>query len=205
LIPLIPGNAVLAAAGLLAARRLALRRNWRWRGSRLSLIALVAVLAVAGTAWRLPTMARLYAQDVSNINEMHVDIGRWVVENTPQDAVLALNDIGAITYVSERRIVDLAGLVTPQVVPMLHAPDRASRLVAFMAEQGVDYVIIFPNWFPDLADRDDLLEPLHRVTLERRTITGGTTMVVYRTDWPSEARVSLPAEQRAPAASVPDL
>jgi len=183
LIPLIPCNAILGVAGLLAARRLALRRGWRWRGSSATLLLLVATLAIGGTAWRLPTAARLYAQDVENINQMHVAIGHWVAEQTPAGALLALNDIGAITYVSERRIVDLAGLVTPQIIPLLRAPDRTSRLVAFMAERDVDYVIIFPTWFPGLAEREDLLEPIHRVTLERRTITGGRTMVVYRAHW----------------------
>jgi hypothetical protein len=183
LIPLIPCNAVVAVVGLLEARRLALRRNWRWGGSKAGLVLLVTALVVAGTAWRLPTMARLYAQDVENINQMHVAIGRWVAEQTPSDALLALNDIGAITYVSERRIVDLAGLVTPEVVPLLHTRNPAPRLVALMAERGVDYVIIFPSWFPGLAEREDVLEPVHRVTLERRTITGGKTMVVYRAQW----------------------
>jgi hypothetical protein len=120
---------------------------------------------------------------VDNINQMHVALGHWVVENTPPDAVLALNDIGAITYLSERQVVDLAGLVTPEVVPLLRAPDRASQLADFMAERGVQYVIIFPNWFPDLAARRDLLEPVHQVTLEHNTICGGETMVVYRAHW----------------------
>jgi hypothetical protein len=52
-----------------------------------------------------------------------------------------------------------------------------------MAGRGVDYVIIFPNWFPGLAQRDNLLTPVHQVTVERRTITGGRTMVVYRANW----------------------
>jgi arabinofuranosyltransferase len=114
---------------------------------------------------------------------MHVALGRWVAAHTPPDAGLALNDIGAITYVSQRPVVDLAGLVTPEVVPLLRAPDRASRLVEFMAKRDVQYVIIFPNWFPDLAARADLLEPVHQVTLERNTIAGGETMVVYEAHW----------------------
>jgi hypothetical protein len=183
LIPLIPCNAVIGVIGLLEARRLAMGWNWRWQGSRATLVILVVALFVAGTAWRLPTMARRFAQDVENINRMHVAIGHWVAEHTPTDALLALNDIGAITYISGREIVDLAGLVTPEVVPMLRAPDTTSRLIGFMAEQDVDYVIVFPNWFPGLVERDDLLEPLHRVTLERRTITGGRTMIVYRAHW----------------------
>ncbi len=183
LMPLIPCNAAIGVTGLLEARRLARRRGWRWPGSQRALGALVALLVVGGTAWRLPTMARQFAWNVNNINEMHVALGEWVAEHTPPDAVLALNDIGAITYLSQREVVDLAGLVTPEVVPILRGPDPTSRLMELMAERRVDYVIIFPEWFPTLAQRSDLLTPVHRVSVERRTITGGETMVVYRADW----------------------
>jgi hypothetical protein len=128
-------------------------------------------------------MARLYAWNVDNINEMHVALGQWVVGHTPPDALLALNDIGAITYVSERPVVDLAGLITPEVIPLLRTPDRDARLVTLLAERNVQVVIIFPNWFPGLASRSDLLEPIHQVTLERNTVAGGETMVVYETHW----------------------
>lgn len=144
---------------------------------------LVSLLVAAGSGWGLPEMARQYAWNVDNINEMQVALGHWVVEHTPPDAVLALNDIGAITYISERPIVDLAGLVTPEVIPLLRLPDRGAHLVELMAERDVQYVIIFPNWFPDLATRHDLLEPIHRVTLDHNTIAGGQTMVVYHAHW----------------------
>jgi len=190
LMPLIPCNAGIGVVGLLEAQCLTLwPSSLRGKGKSLltasgrGLAALVSILVVAGTAWRLPTMASKYAWNVDNINEMHVALGRWVAEHTPPDTVLALNDIGAITYISERPVVDLAGLVTPEVVPLLRTPDRDSLLADFMAERDVQYVIIFPNWFPDLAARRDLLEPVHQVTLERRTIAGGETMVVYRAHW----------------------
>lgn len=187
LIPLIPCNSVIGIVGLLEARRLAAQRwpplSASGRGRGRGLTVLVTLLVIAGTGWRLPTMARLYAWNVDNINRMHVALGHWVAEHTPPDALLALNDIGAITYVSERPVVDLAGLVTPEVVPLLRAPDRDARLADFLAQQDVQYVVIFPDWFPDLAARRDLLEAVHQVTLERNTIAGGETMVVYRAHW----------------------
>ncbi|MFO7743613.1 MAG: hypothetical protein R6X31_15020 [Anaerolineae bacterium] len=183
LIPLIPCNATAGVIGLLEARKLARRRGWRWPGSERALAALVALLVVSGTGWRLPTMARQFAWNVENINEMHVTIGHWVAENTPPDALLALNDIGAIAYVSGREVIDLAGLVTPEVTPMLRGPDTTERLIDYMTAREVDYVIIFPDWFPDLAQRGNVLTPVHSVTVERRTITGGRTIVVYRADW----------------------
>ena len=183
LMPLIPCNALIGVVGLLAARRLAARRGYRWRGSRTTLALLVSLLVIAGTGWRLPIMASLYAWNVDNINDMHVALGHWVAEHTQPGAIVALNDIGAITYVSERPVVDLAGLVTPAVVPLLRTPDRDARLAELMAERNVRYVIIFPGWFPELAARSDLLEPVYQVTLDHNTIAGGHTMVVYQTHW----------------------
>jgi len=185
LMPLIPCNAVIGIVGLLEARRLALRRGLLGekvlRNGLAS--ALVGLLVLAGTGWRLPTMANLYAWNVDNINRMHVALGRWVAENTPSGTTLALNDIGAITYISERPVLDLAGLITPEVAPLLRSPNRDALLADFMAERGVEYVVIFPNWFPGLAARTDVLEEVHRVTLERNTIAGGDTMIVYHAHW----------------------
>ncbi len=183
LMPLIPCNAVVGVVGLWEMRRLILRRGGRWRARIGRWGVVIGLLIVAGSAWRLPEMARLYAWNVDNINQMHVGIGHWVDEHVPPGAVLALNDIGAITYVSERPVVDLAGLITPEVVPILRRPDRDAQLIDFMAGRGVEYVIIFPNWFPGLAEREDVLTPVHQVTLERRTIGGGERMVVYQAHW----------------------
>ena len=185
LIPLIPCNAVVAIAGLLEAQRIARRRRWRIETGFFlkNRVSVWTILIIAATAWRLPTMANLYAWNVDNINKMHVALGQWAAEHTPPDTVLALNDIGAIAYFSERPVLDLAGLITPEVVPLLRSPDRDALLADFMAERNAGYVIILPNWFPGLAARDDVLEEVHRVTLERNTVVGGETMVVYRADW----------------------
>jgi hypothetical protein len=186
LMPLIPINAVIGVVGLLEFLALARRRGWgRWRESPSPMNIGVVLLIVAGTAWRLPTMAFQYARNVDEINRMHVAVGHWAAEYTPPDAVLALNDIGAITYISERPVVDLAGLVTPEVTPLLHSPDRAAGLIALMVERGVSYVVVFPTWFPDLAAREDVLEEVYRVTLTERTIAGGETMVAYRFNAPA--------------------
>ena len=184
LMPLIPCNAILSMAGLWTASTLAQRRHWRWPGTQKQLVALVCLLAMLGTAWRLPVMANQYTRNVDDINHMHVALGRWVTENTPDQAVLALNDIGAITYISERPVIDLAGLVTPEMIPLLQSGDpQGEDILAFLEQQQVEYVIIFPNWFPMLAQRTDVLTPVHQVTLEQNSIAGGETMVVYQAEW----------------------
>jgi hypothetical protein len=184
LIPLILCNAVLGVVGLLEMRRILTMKTQRAHRffNSLGVLCALCALVVMGTAWRLPYMAGQYAWNVDNINHMHVALGEWLKDNTPPESLLALNDIGAIAYVSERPVIDLAGLVTPAVVPLLRAPDRDARLAEYLAEQGVEYVVIFPNWFPGLA-ANPALEPVYQVTLEHNTIAGGQTMAVYRAYW----------------------
>ncbi len=45
--------------------------------------------------------------------------GEWFAKNTTPEASIAAPDIGALGYYSQRRVVDLAGLVTPSMVPLL--------------------------------------------------------------------------------------
>ena len=145
-----------------------LRRRWR--------AALLAWLALA--LWALVPAAQRYAWGVQNIEAMQVVLGRWVDANAPRTARLAVNDIGAIAYVSRREIVDLMGLVTPEILP--YRRQGEDGVIRFVGETCPDYVIIFPSWFPRLAARADLLEPVHRVRLTRVEVSGGPEMVVYR-------------------------
>jgi hypothetical protein len=74
-----------------------------------------------------------------------VATARWVAENTPPDAVIAAHDIGALGYFAPRPLVDLAGLASPDVIPIMD-DDRA--LLAFIRARGADYVVAFPHWSP---------------------------------------------------------
>ncbi len=161
---LLPLALVVVAVGLGAA----LERRRR--------LALLAWLALA--LWALVPAAERYAWGVQNIESMQVRLGHWVAANTAPRARLAVNDIGAIAYVSRREIVDLIGLVTPEILPYRRQGEEG--VIRFVSRVCPDYVIIFPAWFPRLAARADLLEPLHRVRLDRVEVSGGPEMVVYR-------------------------
>jgi arabinofuranosyltransferase len=163
-IHLLPLAMVAIAGGLggvLAGRRRGLMLVW---------------LALA--LWALVPAAQRYAWGVQNIEAMQVTLGRWVAANTPAAARLAVNDIGAIAYVSRREVVDLMGLVTPEILP--YRRQGEDGVIRFVAETCPDYVIIFPTWFPRLSARVDLLESVHRIRLERVEVSGGPEMVVYR-------------------------
>ena len=139
-------------------------------------LARVLYLAVALVA--LAPAADRYAWGVQNINAMQVHLGRWVDANLPRSATLALNDVGAIAYFSRRRVLDLMGLVTPEIRP--YRREGEAGVLRFVAERCPDFVIVFPAWFPEITARRDLLTPVYRVRLERNEVSGGPEMVVYR-------------------------
>jgi hypothetical protein len=127
---------------------------------------LVAFLIIGG---------RAYAGDVCMINGEMVDVALWLQEHTAPNALIAAHDIGAIGYWSERPILDLAGLVTPEVIPFIR--DEAA-LGAFVRAAGADYVVTFPSWYPHITASDWL----RRVYRTECTITrerGGENMAVY--------------------------
>ena len=139
--------------------------------------ALAAVWLALALASLVPAAAR-YAWGVQNINAMQVRLGHWVAANVPRHGRLALNDIGAIAYISRRPVIDLMGLVTPEIIPYRRQGEEG--ILRFVGEQCPDYVIVFPAWFPDMTARRYLLEPVFRVRLERNEVAGADEMVVYR-------------------------
>lgn len=119
--------------------------------------------------------------NVKNINDTQVHLGNWVKENTPEDSVLATNDIGAITYISQREIIDMVGLVSPEVLKATkgkYGQEKEEALWEYLQEQKPDYLIIFPSWYPYISTQEELIE-IYRVSLDRYTIIDGE-MVVYR-------------------------
>ena len=88
------------------------------------------------------------ANDVYWIESEMVKTAQWVRENVPPDAVLAVHDIGALGYHVPNPIVDLAGLITPEVVPFIR---DESRLRIFLDETSSDYLIVFVPDYPNLT------------------------------------------------------
>ncbi len=137
----------------------------------------VVVVYVAAAALTLRGAGERYAWGVQNINAMQVHLGHWVAEHAAPGASLALNDIGAIAYVSRRPVIDLMGLVTPDILP--YRREGEGGVARYIAQRCPDLVIVFPAWFPTLTSRRDLLVPMYRVELPRNEVAGAREMVVY--------------------------
>lgn len=123
-------------------------RQW-WVLKRTWAISLVVVLS---SFWVLGAQA--YVRDVAYIESEMVETAYWLDQNLPEDAVIASHDIGAVGYFSNQELIDLAGLITPEVIPFMR---DENQLGEYLDEQGVEYLVTFPDWYPELVSRAELI------------------------------------------------
>ena len=142
---------------------------------------LAAAALLVGALAALPSAASRYGWAVQNIEAMQVHLGHWVAGHTPPTARLALNDVGAITYVSRREIVDVMGLVTPAIIPFRR--DGEPGVLRYLEQTCPDYLIVFPAWFPTIAAMADRFHPVYRVRLDHNEVAGADELVVYEIAW----------------------
>jgi hypothetical protein len=118
--------------------------------------------------------ANAYAQSVAIIETEMVDPARWIAQNTPAQALIAAHDIGALGYFGQRPVLDLAGLVSPEVIPFIR---DEGRLAKFLNEQQADYLMTFPDWYPDLVKQSTEVYESRGIF---SPLQGGENMRVYR-------------------------
>lgn len=92
--------------------------------------------------------AKQNAQDVIFVDTQMVQSAQWINKNLSPDAVLGLHDIGAIGYFTQNPILDMAGLMTPDVVPFIR---DEMRLGEYLDAENAQYLVTFPSWYPKLT------------------------------------------------------
>jgi hypothetical protein len=117
--------------------------------------------------------ANSYASDVAIIETEMVNVARWVRDHTSSSAFLGVHDIGAIGYFARRPIIDLAGLVSPDVIPFIRDEEK---LRLYLDQNQAKYLVTFPGWYPNLVRN---LQQVYSSRGEFAVKAGGENMVVY--------------------------
>jgi hypothetical protein len=98
---------------------------------------LIGVIAASVTA------AGLHCDYQANEDGLRKKLGLWLKDYTPQDAVVAMEAIGYQGYYSERRVIDLAGLVSPAVVEIRkRQTNNADAFAEICSQLKPDYIIL---------------------------------------------------------------
>jgi hypothetical protein len=146
-IPALPTFIIIGVGGtLLLARRKprALLARTLLRSLTAAALLLFPIFWVVG--------AGVYAQDVRSIETEMVVAAHWLNQHVPVDQLLAVHDIGAVGFFASspqapRPILDLAGLVSPEVITLFRDP---AGILDLMKARGVRYLMVLPPQWEEL-------------------------------------------------------
>jgi len=113
----LPVLAALIAVGL--ARMLDLVHAGTWRAlavyATAALVLLVTFMGIGNTELRVARAVLPALASHNYLSQNYEELGLWFAENTAEDATVAISDVGAVGYYSERRILDMFGLIDPRI------------------------------------------------------------------------------------------
>jgi len=182
---LVPVVALLAAAALeplldLLPPRLragAIALHWPlWVG---------ALMLLANVMAAVPAAAR-YLHNVRDVDLGDVRLARLLAPRLPPAATLAVDDIGALKFLLPNPVIDLAGIVTPEV--HRYARESFARtgsycpgLLAFVRATRPDYVAGFPRRHACFDEGE--FRPLLRLDVPDNITLGEGTIVLRAPPW----------------------
>lgn len=175
---MIPAMGIYFLLGVIGSINLAeyIQRNylrWGWviRTSWKVSFVLISVSFLGMGGWT-------YAKDVSFIEREMVDTAIWINKNVPDDSLLAVHDIGAMGYFGQRKILDLAGLINPEVIPFIRDEEKIRQ---YLNSNQVDILVCFPGWYPQLTKDLEILYQGQRRNL-RAEYDESMTVYLWRVD-----------------------
>ena len=153
-------------------------------------ILIAFLVVVVGVTTLLPK-GWLYANNVRNINECDVEAGLYLRNLAKPGDVVGVSDVGAIGYYSGMEVIDLKGLISPEItVDMINDDSLAFNYLSI--GRRVSYLAIAPAWFKYIPRRTDIFIPLKDLKTENNTILARDTTRVYKAVWPEPTVGTVP-------------
>ena len=89
----------------------------------------------------------VYITECKYINDRQVIAAKWIKDNTKETDVIATHDVGAIGFYSQRKIVDVAGLVTPELINKISDVNYVTEMNEYLKKSGVTYLAFLREWY----------------------------------------------------------
>ncbi len=163
----------------------------RARRRAVALGAIVAVVVLGQNLAVYVTDVRPHVRSFSSgLRSSLVPWGRWFRAHSDREATIATPDIGAIGYFSDRRVLDLAGLITPEMVPLLerHEPEWVVTHLEFASFSRPEFIVDRADSVNELQRRSRYgacLVPLGSAAIQGLGIArpGEAIYTFYRVNW----------------------
>lgn len=111
----------------------------------LNVILLAGTLVYYGTEYY--ETRKIFQDQSRHIYIRQVETAKWLKNNTPEGSIVATHDVGAIAYYSDRKIVDVVGLINPEFITKLNTKEFAGFVEEQIIKQNVTYMAFLKEWF----------------------------------------------------------
>ena len=194
--PLIPVVVVLALLALAPhARRL------RRLGLFVPLLCLLFVAQLPG----LIDLTAGYSRHVFDVETSDVAAAQWLAPRLDPQAMLAVQDVGALAFFLPNEVVDLAGLTSPEIRSVLFGGatnpddigDWQQRLYGYLRAREVDYLVVFEGHYPAIV-RAPGFQILHALHNPDNQTMAGDVLLILRTPWCRYPLTQPPASSTSP-------
>ncbi len=130
------------------------REFFRWFAKYLTdknLVNGLNVILLAGTivyfAAGYNSNKEVYQDQSRHIYIRQVETAKWLNANTPEGSIIATHDVGAIAYYSNRKVVDVVGLINPEFISKLNTKEFNGFVEEQLKVQNVSYMAFLKEWF----------------------------------------------------------
>lgn len=164
-------------------------------GRRWPIYPLVVAILLLPQAFGYFEGAMRHVRTVGNVQDSDVKAALWLRQRLDPEALLGVQDAGALKFFLPNSIVDLAGIIHPEIRPaVLGTSDDPrfppevyweERLARYLeAEAPVDYLVVFSASYPALTSGTvSGFRTVERFAVEDNLAMAGDELVILTTPW----------------------
>lgn len=188
----------LIVLGMVAAAPLLAWLNDVLKNKPLALVLPVYVLLAYATLplfWRFNRSVREIVPAAGNIHDQQLQMAQ-VIRHLGKGARVAVNDLGAMSFLTDAWVLDLWGLGDNRIArAKIEKRHGAAMLKQRIDEARIDFVIVYPDWFGPPDDLPKSLIPVESWLLRENLICGDDTVVFYGTTQAAADRMAAALNQ----------
>ncbi|MCD6417555.1 hypothetical protein J7M00_02075 [bacterium] len=136
--------------------------------------------------YHLPEWNERNITATEDINAQHIAVTRWILENTSEDDIIAAHDIGALGFMSGRKILDIRGLI---FTPALKSKDFAltsvssdSFAASLLKKYKPNFLVVAKSSYPFIWQDNPALDVIKKFPA-RNTIKCATSFAILKTNF----------------------
>ncbi|MEO8209009.1 MAG: hypothetical protein ABI840_00495 [bacterium] len=144
--PLIPFYILVATIGFRDIARMFNKYTDNLLFSKASFYILIGITFFMGIK-NYDEYKDVYAYECKSIYDRQVKTALWLKKNTKENDIIATHDVGAIGFYSDRKIVDVVGIINPELIKSITDKNYVNIMTKYMTDKKVTHLAFMKEWY----------------------------------------------------------